>query len=1013
MMQYTKCQLLNKRIIFIGISIFSNSVNLKKYNMAFSTQSLETSFGEVRGMGHTEEFKKNLTLAYDYLGGKISSKPVFEDNYENTYFAYIIPLFFETDEWTSNDQLLLDLLLDPDFNTNKEFTDPHISGVLNGAHTAQTVDKVTDIYKKLGYTDEEAIRNIIFGVQLEEIPEDAPVVVFLKESLRKSSAKFINSLANNPQRLYSSTWDPSIYILLEWSDKDKAIQYLQKELKAVDSWALKNMVEQLLQRDFQKFYPYIQKKLNELPSQEAELNYEIQISVARMNKEADPSTMYTLAEEFLNTYCSVSEVPVYERYVYNLLPGGSNEQIHISAFAVLQVLEKNKELGFSWIDKIIETKNILHRELLDRIDQLSPEKSLQYTLDALQLDTIEYGKRTYYEGLLQRLSQYPLESYLDRLWKLDQYKTKSVREQIALYLIKKDPQAEARVAPLLESKKGEIRQLGVLILSSLGTPSSIETLRELLEKEKNDDARDIMLYALGESAYENFTEDDIAPLIEASIKRGKLSKPTIDWLDEASLPPVYLLSGRKLTEQELRFIFYRMSRVKEIRSDIEVKPILALIDRDKSVDFSKKLFKLYADKGYDAKQKYLMALVAFTGNDEIVDKLRAAINDWIDSGRKVMSEYGIGALAIQGSNRALRWVEWYSRKFRSKKSYVGETAVKALQNAADELGITMNELGDRIVPDFGFEGLFKTFIAGGEEYRAFIDSKFKLAFFNEDNKKIKSVPASADVALKEEFKNIAKEVKDVVKSQSLRLEHYLVTQRTWKMLEWNKFFLENPVMFIYATKILWTVKREEKVAEFFICQEDTTLTNLEEEEISLEETDELMMAHPYDIQPEQLKRWQQKIFDLAIEPIFPQLDRKVTNVEESEKNQKIITKFEGKKTENGVIRSTLERKGWGKGATGDGGFVEDFIKDNYDFGIQAIIEVQGIYVGGYGYDHEPTLGRLYFVDKAKRGTTRWFDYPKNNEDPRLIALKDVPPVFYSEVMADLNDIKFKSELASL
>src|ERR1700748_887604 len=179
-----------------------------------------------------------------------------------------------------------------------------------------------------------------------------------------------------------------------------------------------------------------------------------------------------------------------------------------------------------------------------------------------------------------------------------------------------------------------------------------------------------------------------------------------------------------------------------------------------------------------------MTTAALLGDDEQVKTIRHMIDSWIIANRGKMAEYGIAALVLHGSNRALRYVEGYSRKYVAKKPNLGAAALAALEAVARQQNITLHELGDRLVPDFGFDGLFKHFSAGREEYRAFIDSKFKLAFFNEDNKKLKSVPAAATAEQKQEFKELTKEVKEVVKAQSSRLEYYLVIQRKWTTQQW-------------------------------------------------------------------------------------------------------------------------------------------------------------------------------------------------------------------------------------
>lgn len=605
--------------------------------------------------------------------------------------------------------------------------------------------------------------------------------------------------------------------------------------------------------------------------------------------------------------------------------------------------------------------------------------------------------------------------YENEIWSFLQHKSKKIREMAAITLSKLGERIIPEASKLLNDKKGEVRQIGALILSLIKTDESQRILLEALDNEKNDDARDVILESLSGVLPVPKTEEKLKERIEKAQKRGKLDNPIEKWLDESQLPSLNWLSGKAFTSDEIRYLFYRQSRTKDIRIDSEAKPMLALIDKSTSHGFASALLKTYFTNGADAKQKYCLGLGAILGGDDECNSLKSKVTQWADAGRGKMAEYAVKALALNGSTKALRAVEFFSRKYKNKNKNIGAAANEAFVIVAEDLNISPYELADSIIPDFGFDGLFKEFEVDGETYRAFIDNDFKLAYLNEDNKVLKSLPKATTNELKEEFKEIGKEIKDIVKSQSSRLEQYLVIQRKWNTEKWQAFFMGNPVMFAYAVRLIWGIyDTDNQLIDTFRCQEDQTLINAEGDEIELPEDAQIGMVHPISLTAEQITYWTENLYDDDIQPIFPQLTRPVITLNEKDKNLKISKEFQGVQYGGYGFISKMEKIGWNRGSVVDGGWISSYFKDFSDLGFTAIITQQGELCVGY-YDGNAELNELMFVrKKAVQFGSYIYDEPSNENDERLMAFGEVPAIIYSEVMADMqffkeNDLKKQNE----
>jgi len=148
---------------------------------------------------------------------------------------------------------------------------------------------------------------------------------------------------------------------------------------------------------------------------------------------------------------------------------------------------------------------------------------------------------------------------------------------------------------------------------------------------------------------------------------------------------------------------------------------------------------------------------------------------------------------------------------------------------------------------------------------------------------------------------------------------------------------------------------------------------------------------------------QQNLADSDIQPIFPQLDRPIVLLEPQDQEKKISYEFRNHKVGGYHFVSQMEKRGWQRGSVVDGGMISSYYKNFPDVEMVVFLTTDGIGVGYY--DGEVELDALYVVKSGSVKTGSYtYDEPENEANIRLIPFGDIPPVIYSEVMGDLQNL---------
>jgi hypothetical protein len=189
----------------------------------------------------------------------------------------------------------------------------------------------------------------------------------------------------------------------------------------------------------------------------------------------------------------------------------------------------------------------------------------------------------------------------------------------------------------------------------------------------------------------------------------------------------------------------------------------------------------------------------------------------------------------------------------------------------------------------------------------------------------------------------------------------------------------------------------------FRALEDRSLTTAGDEAFELPADCVVGAVHPLELTEDERDTWQAHLADYEIEPPFPQLERPVVRLKDGQGEVRLVSDYRGTKVNAMTFRGRAERLGWFRGEGGDGGGINVFWKSFGTAGVDALVGLEGMYFG-VGMNDEVTLEDVCFV-RPEAGKGRAYYYlPHNESDARLVALKDVPPVVYSEVMGDLQKI---------
>lgn len=580
-------------------------------------------------------------------------------------------------------------------------------------------------------------------------------------------------------------------------------------------------------------------------------------------------------------------------------------------------------------------------------------------------------------------------------------------KNVLFYSYKQNPNFSKALINQLKSKKLAERKKAFMILVNVYSGKYISEISSALEVEENEKLKAEMEVFLSKDdlnlmiektktvpkvsdinatiVEENSTviDNDVAKIIEAFIKTEKVIK----FIPVETFSTVKNSSGEDTDINVVKASLIAFAKDKVTGLSPLCDRIISGVDRKSLEFFAKDLFDFYIEKDAEAKHKWILYYCAIYGGEKMVDLYVTAINEFVLHSRGVIAADTVRALSLNSSPKALLVIDEMSRKFKHKQ--VRNAAIKTLEFIAQEFKISTEELADRLIPDFGFDEEMKlVFDFGTRKFSVFLSTKLELEIVDEKGKKFKNLPKisasdDAETAQKstDTFKALKKSIKATVKTQTERLELAIANGRTWSYENFTKIFVKNPIMYKFATTLIWGVYSNGKLTQTFRYMDDGSFNTPDEEEFSLAENMVIGLVHPIELGDELRVQWREQLADYEVVQSILQLEREIFTIESSDLNKKEIT-FDYKILySRSSLKTKFTKAGWVTGPVLDAGFFCEFEHHNLSNKISAVLEFSGMSIVYYdGEEPECNLVKLTF---------------KNGKN-QLMKISEVPPKIISE-----------------
>jgi len=322
---------------------------------------------------------------------------------------------------------------------------------------------------------------------------------------------------------------------------------------------------------------------------------------------------------------------------------------------------------------------------------------------------------------------------------------------------------------------------------------------------------------------------------------------------------------------------------------------------------------------------------------------------------------------------------------------------KYIAATAAELNISISDLKDFSIQDFGLENGIKEFVFNDYKARLTLPSfgKALLEWFKPDGKPQKSVPAFVRKDFADELKAIRNDAKLIPKTLTIqrdRLDRSYIQKRAFPYPHFEQYYFNHGLMSFLTKKLIWTFINGKK-STTAIWLNDQWQDVKGKKVTTINEKTKVQLWHPLHSSTKEILQWRNLLQEHQIKQPLKQAYREVYILTDAEINTKVYSnRMAAHILKQHQFNALAGIRGWKYKLMGW-----------YDDGIES--QTCSLQIPDYNLQAEFWINELNAEDQHN-DTGIWnyvaTDQIRFTHDEETVDLIDVPKIVFSEAMRDVD-----------